>query len=518
MIFITFSARLAELQIIKGAYYEDLAESNRLRRVTISAPRGKIFARGGEVIVDNKPVYKRVVFDPMEGYEKIVAEESGQDSFKEWERQYLFGPEFAHVTGYLGETNKDEVGKIDPDCPQKMERKLGEFIGRSGLELIYDCSLRGIDGEELVEVDTFGNKLRTFDRRQPIAGSDLKTTLDLSLQRKISEIIAGQKAAVVVSDGKGEILSLVSSPTYDPNVFIEKNGSKISGLLNDGDLPLFDRALGGAYPPGSIFKLVTAIASLESGVVSRDFRYVDTGVVVVNTNVDVYTYYNWYFTQYGATEGEIDLARALARSTDTFFYKTGEQMGIDNLVSWAEKFGLGSVTGIDLPAESGGLLPTPEWKKAVKGERWFLGNTYHMSIGQGDLTTSVLQANMLTSVIANGGELCRPHINSEVSSDCVDLEIETDDLAYVKEGMVGACSIGGTAFPFFDFKPQVACKTGTAETYDDSEPHAWFTVFAPAENPEIVLTVFVEHGGEGSQIAAPIAREILDYWNLMKNP
>jgi penicillin-binding protein 2 len=193
-------------------------------------------------------------------------------------------------------------------------------------------------------------------------------------------------------------------------------------------------------------------------------------------------------------------------------------VGVDKLISWADKFGLGKISGIDLPAESAGLLPTPEWKKAVKGERWFLGNTYHMAIGQGDLTISVLQANMITAAIANGGKLCQPHLKMEADSSCRDLGISKDNLAYVKEGMIGACSSGGTAPAFFDYQPQVGCKTGTAETYEEDEPHAWLSLFAPADNPEIVLTVFVEHGGEGSAVAAPIAREIMDYWNLIQNP
>ena len=505
--------RMFELQVIKGAYYRDLSESNRIRRVPITAPRGKIYARGGEVLVDNVEVAKVVTFNPESGFEKQPANADTpiEDQFKEWTRTYPLGAQFAHVSGYLGEVNEEEVGKIDPQCPERGARTLGSFIGRGGLEQFYDCTLGGADGEELVEVNTLGEKIRQIGRKPAEAGKDIHTTINMKLQRKLAEIMQDKKGAAIVTDTQGEVLALFSAPSYDPN-------GSIATALTDENLPLFNRVIGGAYHPGSIFKIVSSTAALENGVIDRNFLYNDTGVVTAGGGE--FQYRNWYYTQYGGTEGSIDLAKALARSTDTYFYEVGAQTGIEELVEWSKTFGLGELTNIDLPGEISGLIPSPEWKKAVKGERWFLGNTYHYSIGQGDLTLTPAEAHRIALVVASNGKLCDLHINSENESNCRAIGISSDNLQYIKEGMVGACSAGGTAVPFFDFQPQAACKTGTAQTGsgEDDATHAWFTVFAPADNPEIVMTVLVEKGGEGSKEAAPLARELFDLWHREKNP
>ena len=306
-----------------------------------------------------------------------------------------------------------------------------------------------------------------------------------------------QKGAVVVTDGYGEILALYSHPSFDP--------FNIEKYLTNPNLPLFNRVISGAYHPGSLFKLVTAASALSEGKIDKNFTYDDQGVIKVNE----FEYNNWFFTQYGKTEGLINLKKALARSTDTFFYKIGEFVGPDVLASWANKFGLGNLTNIDLPGEISGLVPSPDWKRQYKNENWFLGNTYHMSIGQGDLTASPLQANLMTSVIANGGKFCKPHIKQTGEPPvCADLDLSSEDLDQIKQGMLQACLSGGTGYPFFDFTPQIACKTGTAETEIEDKTHAWFTAFAQ----DIVVTVLVEKGGEGSSVAAPIAKDILNYW------
>jgi penicillin-binding protein 2 len=497
--------RLIELQIIKGAYYHALAEDNRIRRVSVPAPRGKILARGGEVLVTNKELKLAINFSPESGYEKKPATDQTpqEEIIIEWQRSYELGPRFGHLSGYLGEVNQEEVGKVDPNCPEKGPRLLASLIGRSGLEEYYNCLLSGIDGEELVEVDSLGNKIRTIGRKKPLPGTDLHTTIDLGLQKVISSRLKDKRGAIIVSDTKGEILALYSSPSYDPNIFIDTSPQKaktIQELFSDSTLPLFNRA---------IFKPVTAVAALEEGAIDKDYLYEDTGSIKVNE----FEYTNWYFTQYGGVEGLINLERALARSTDTFFYKVGELLGAENLANWAIKFGLDQPTGIDLPGEVAGLVPTPQWKKAVKGERWFLGNTYHMAIGQGDLSITPIEANQIPSIIASGGKLCQPHLVTNRDQDyCRDLNINQETIDTVKKGMISVCAPGGTAFPFFDFSPSVACKTGTAETSDEEKTHAWFTVFAPAESPEIILTVLIEEGGEGSADAGPIAREIFDYW------
>jgi len=485
--FLFLLGRLIELQVIKGDYFRSLSDNNRIRRVPIPAPRGLILARGGETLVGNR------------GYI----------------RDYPLGEAFGHVSGYLGEAGPEEVGKIDPECIEKGARKLGSLVGRGGLEEQYNCLLSGVDGEEIVEVDAVGRIVRIMGRKDPIAGKDIKTNIDYKLQTESAKAMKGKKGVVIISDPAGEILTLYSSPSFDP-------GSSVSKILNDKDLPLFNRATGGLFHPGSVFKPLVAIAALEEGKIDKTFRYEDTGSISVKTLYGDFSYSNWYYLQYGKTEGEIDVVRAIARSTDTFFYKLGEMAGIEKLDEWMGKFGLDKRTGIDLPGEVENLIPSPEWKLKEKNEKWFLGNTYHLAIGQGDLALTPLSLNRIPSVIASGGKLCTLRIvNRErmVNKGCKDLKIKKENLDLVKEGMVEACSRGGTGYTFFDWKGgQVGCKTGTAETNEDGKTHAWFTLFAPTDFPEIILTVLVEGGGEGSKVAGPIAREIMDFWNLQKHP
>lgn len=506
--------RLIELQIIKGAYYRNLAEGNRIRRVPIPAPRGKILARGGEVLVGNQEQKITLNFHSQSGFEKNPAspDTPPEDVVTEWQRFYELGARFGHVSGYLGEVNPQEVNKVDPNCPEKGPRLLGNFVGRTGLEEYYDCKLRGIDGEELIEVDTLGNKVRTIGRKNSLPGNNLQTTIDYNLQKVVSSRLKDKKGSVIITDPKGEILALYSSPSFDPNLFVNPSPAQaksLQALFNDPSLPLFNRAVSGVYQPGSIFKPVTAVAALEEHAIDANYLYDDTGVITVND----FSYTNWYFTQHGRVEGQLNLAKAIARSTDTFFYKIGELVGVEKLSHWAENFSLGKPTGVDLPGEASGLVPSPRWKKAVKGEAWFLGNTYHFAIGQGDLSITPLEAGLIPMTIASSGQLCRPHlVNDPAQNYCHDLGISSQTLETIKIGMAAACSTGGTAYPFFNFQPPVACKTGTAEISDDEDTHAWFTVFAPLNFPEIVVTVFLEKGGEGSKEAAPVALEILDYW------
>jgi len=500
--------RLAELQVIKGAYYRELAEGNRIRRVPIVAPRGKILDTNGIVLVDNELVEKTAKFDPMEGYTKELANENTPEDevISEWQRKYVYGADLAHVAGYLGEVNEGEVNKVDPNCSEKGPHALGSFVGRVGLEQFYDCQLRGIDGEELIEVDTVGRRIRSLGRKQPIPGEDIKTTIDYKLQKKLADSMNGKPGSAVVSTPTGEILALYSSPSFDPNLFIKKDSKEeVAKLLSDESLPMFNRFLGGIYHPGSVYKIVTTVAAVEEGKIDREFTYEDTGAIRINE----FEYTNWYLTQYGKVEGLVDPVRALARSTDTFFYEVGDLIGAQKLSEWSKRFGLAEKTGIDLPGEVTGLVPSPEWKKATLGERWFLGNTYNMAIGQGDLAVTLLGNHRLGMAMANGGQICTLSIAGEAR--CQSLGLQSESLSIVRDGMKAACDAGGTGPPFFNFLPEVGCKTGTAETSIKGETHAWFTVFAPFENPQYVVTVLVEKGGEGSKVAAPVARELMDF-------
>jgi penicillin-binding protein 2 len=505
--FLVLLGRLLMLQIIEGGKNRALAEGNRIRKVVEPAPRGIIYDREGRALVRNVPVY-RLEQENGEEFKVITREEAlkieaqgGEEMARlrvDVGRNYLYGSALAHVLGYLGEANKEEVAAGD--------YQLGDLVGRMGVEGEYDRDLRGRDGGEIFEVDSEDHKIREIGRIEPVAGQDLHLSIDGELSKVAYQALEGKPGAVVVTEAKtGQVIVLVSSPSFNPDKLEEK-------ILTDPTLPMFNRAIGGAYPPGSTFKIVTASAGIEEGKVDETTTYEDTGQIQIGE----YVYKNWYFSQYGRVEGVIDLVRAIKRSTDTFFYKVGEWVGATKLAEWARAFGLGRKSGIDLPGEVAGLVPDPEWKERVLGERWFLGNTYHLAIGQADLLATPLQVNMMTAVIANEGKLCLPRVKGQESGrgeKCQDLQLKEKTLQLLKEGMKEACSTGGTAFPFFDFSPPVGCKSGTAEFGDpQGRTHAWLTAFAPVDDPEIVVTTLVEGGGEGADVAAPIVKEVMEAW------
>ena len=532
-------ARLADLQILRGSYFRVLSDGNRIRRIPIRAPRGEILDRNGYALARNVPVYKLAEFSSG-GVVVSTAEISREEALKiqagngeegsrllvDIAREYPLGEAGAHLIGYTGEASSEEIGLASSEkCKVGMVLLLGDLVGRMGIEQYYDCILRGVNGEELIEVDTRGRIVRRLGRREPIPGESVKLYVDSNLQKAVYEALLAApelsksvggtdwtgevvRGAVVAQDpSNGGILALVSVPSFDPGKIREDYGK----LREDKNLLLFNRAIGGAYHPGSTFKIVTAAAGFEDGKIDENFTYIDMGVVTVNN----FSYKNWYFTQYGRTEGIVDTVRALARSTDTFFYKVGELVGAERLAFWARKFGYGEKSGVDLPGEVAGLAPDPEWKLKTKGERWFLGNTYHMAIGQGDVAATPLQVNLMTTVVANGGRRCRPKVLqiSQVSQECEDTEVGEKTLNEIREGMKGACTTGGTAFTFFELNAglpagrQVFCKTGTAQTVGENT-HAWLTVFSG----DIVLTVLVEEGGEGSRVAGPVASQIMRGW------
>ena len=536
LLFLVLFGKLFEIQIIKGSYYRGLSEENRIRHIPIPAPRGKILARGGEVLADNVAIKKRVKFTP--GSSITLTEDltnaTPEEVVTDYKRVYPLADKFAHASGYLSVVSEAEVGTVDADCPQKGVRTSGMLVGVTGLEKSYECALLGTAGEELVEVDTLGKKIRVLGIKAPVAGTDIKTSIDYGLQQELANAM-DKKGAAIVTDPNGAILAFYSSPSFDPNILIKNgdqdqkdNPKKISDLLTNSELPFFNRVISGTFHPGSVFKPLVLIAALEEGVIDKNFLFNDPGVITVGT----FSYTNWYFTEYGRLEGQVDLIKALARSTDTFFYKVGEMLGPVNIAKWADSFDLDKVTGVDIPGEVKGLIPTPEWKQKTIKEAWFLGNTYHMSIGQGDVSVTPIELNTYISAIASDGKLCPPHFLGESQNfqfpisnvQCKQLNIKQENLDLVKEGMKAVCTTGGTAYTFFDFTAKhngtsVACKTGTAEVGVVGDPNAWFTFFAPAEAsakvgspPQIVATIVIEKGGQGSEVAGPIARKIADYY------
>lgn len=485
-LFLVLFGRLFQLTIVNGSANRELADNQRLQLRKIPALRGIIYDRNLTPLVRNTPIFKNCLQKDnlcvdISRNDALKLESEGKDFgiVIESGRQYLNGLATSHLLGYLK-----------------------EGIGISGIEQQYDQTLRGIDGGELIEVNTQGTSLRKIGKKEPVNGKNIVLSIEINLQKVADDALEGKKGAVVASNpNTGEILALVSSPGFDP-ADLEKS-------LKDSSLPLFNRAIGGAYPPGSTFKIITSTAGLEEKKITLQTLIEDTGVVVVGS----YRYNNWYFTQYGRTEGKINIVKAIQRSNDIFFYKLGEMIGANDLISWAKKFDLGKYTGIDIPGEITGYLPDPQ------SGGWFLGNTYHLAIGQGALGLTPLQVNQMTATIASGGKLCRPEIlstrqpeNQKTSkTDCHDIGIKPETIKIITEGMKEVCSTGGTAYPLFNFPYPIACKTGTAEFGNaQNKTHAWLTAFSLEGQNKIVVTVLVEAGGEGSAVAAPIAKKVLE--------
>jgi penicillin-binding protein 2 len=543
IVLVAISIRVFYLQAIRGEYYRYLSERNRIKTVTIHAPRGIIFDRNNIPLVYNVPGFRKTT----DGKTELLGKEKALELIAKGEkgleidvlREYPYNQAMAHVLGFIGQISKEEL-----TSPKFLDYKMGDLIGKEGIEKEYEQELKGVNGKQLLEVNSVGEEIRKLGQTDPNPGQNIKLTIDEKLQTAAFEALKDVKrGAVVVSTPKGEILAIVSKPSFDPNLFTmgesykkSSESASLSEILNDStNQPMLNRAISGVYPPGSTFKLVVAASGLEDKIIDENYQVEDTGVLRVGT----FSFSNWFYTGYGRTDGSLNIVGAIKRSNDIFFYKLAEKIGVDTISKWAKKFELGKPLGINLPGEVGGTVPSLEWKKEAIGEQWYLGDTYNFGIGQGYLLTTPLQVNNWTQVVANGGTLYKPQMllgqKPEVRSSKL-LNEKTVDL--IHEGMIGSCSPGGVAWPFFDFKVKngalkidgknllevpissgsadmrqvvVACKTGTAEHGGKTTlPHAWITLFAPAYNPQIVVTVLVEESGEGSNIAAPIAKKILE--------
>ncbi len=570
--------RLFMLTVTQGNRYRTLADGNRTRELIRHAERGLLFDRTGKPLVANIAQYRLLKPCPNKEDKTCVQHISQKEGEAihakgsdpgwyvetEYKRQYVYPEATAHIVGYTGELTDTELAD---DYYALRKYYTGDRIGRTGAEAVFEDQLRGRDGRELVEIDATGKIVRVLGRDNEVAGENITLSLDAHLNEVVKNAFpAGQKGAVVVANpNTGEILALYSSPSFSLNDFtLGMSEQNYTSLVDNPDRPMFDRAISGVYPPGSTFKLVTSIAAFETGVIDRQTTIEDTGVI----KLGIFSFPNWYFLQYGKTEGFLNIVSALKRSNDIFFYHIGERVGITRLAEWARRLGVGKLLGIELPGEASGLMPDPAWKnlnfvsaqdRQARSNEWYTGDTYHVSIGQGYLLTTPLQVNAWTNAVANGGKLCTPTIKrTRPSADgsmirtqhCKDLGIKEETIRLITEGMREACDAGGTGWPFFNFSINklvpseaspsgtltqtfvpVACKTGTAEFGDSkNRTHAWFTAFAPLPEeialkgvalqgspvitggPEISVTVLVEEAGEGSDVAAPIAKKILEEW------
>jgi penicillin-binding protein 2 len=562
--FLLLIMRLWQLQILQGKEYRKLSEANRLRIISIPAPRGIIFDRNGIQLVKNSPYYyaslipdefdirkvdslSKVLNMPIEeileeinknglspfspirlkqglSFTEVALIEARRSDFPgliieaEVSREYLYGDVGSHLIGYLGKLNpsqsKDPALKdIPPDT----------FIGQWGVELLFDKSLRGTLGKRVIEVDALGREIRLLQEKPPIKGKDITLSIDINLQEE-AEKAFGEKAGalVAIKPDTGEILGMVSKPSFDPNLFAKGiSYDKWIAITQDKKNPMLNRALQSQYPPGSVFKIVTAIAGLEEGVISPETK------VDCRGGID---YGRWHFGCWRKQgHGVVSLHRAIVESCDTYFYEAGKRLGIDKIYDYATNLGLGKKTGIELGREKQGLIPNTNWKLENKKHPWYLGETFNAAIGQGYVAVTPLQLAVMTSTIANGGNLYKPTLIKDAQPIISGkVKIRSDTFEIVKSGLFGVVNEpGGTGWAAKSQLMSIGGKTGTAQVVAikrDSQylpekfrDHAWFVAFAPVEKPEIALAVLVEHGGHGGGAAAPIAKRAIEGYMNSKN-
>lgn len=430
----------------------------------------------------------------------------------------------SHLLGYTGKISESELANASSDY------SLIDYIGKSGLEYSWEKDLKGINGHKNIEVDALGRQKKIVNQVPAQDGFNLKLAIDTDLQRQV-ELVAdtylkklglNRASIIIMNPQNGEILSLVSLPSYDSNLFAKGiSQDDYNNFLNDPNRPLFNRAISGEFPSGSTFKLVVSSAALQEKVINETTSFLSTGGLRVG---------EWFFPDWKAGgHGATNVRKALAESVNTFFYYIGGGyqdfvgLGVDRLAKYAKLFGMGVKSGIDLPNEASGFVPTADWKKATKGESWYIGDTYHFAIGQGDVLVTPLQVANFTATVANGGKLMEPHLvsalldsNNNVISEIApkiirEGFIDSYNNQIVREGMRQTV-LAGSARSLQVLPVTSAGKTGTAQWSSKKANHAWFTGFAPYENPQVVITILVEEGKEGSTVAVPMARDILKWY------
>lgn len=564
------------LQVIKGNEKLVLAQENRFRQQIIRAPRGLFYDRNKVPLVKNIPNFEVTVIpndlpkndtERAAIYERLSqtigvtpeeikkkAEEKGlryaqpllisksvtRDVSLVFEsrqselrgfyvginpiREYLDNGLLSHVFGYVGRISEEELAKYK-------DYLLTDFIGKSGLEKSYENILKGIPGKERVEVDSTGKIIRVYGQENPTLGDNMMLSIDFELQKKLTENLTKQMAlakvqkgaAIAVNPQNGEVLAYVSLPSYDNNLFAKGiSEADFQKLSSDKNTPLIDRVLSGEYPSGSIIKPFYAAAALEVGNIVENTTVNSTGGITIGA----WTFPDWKAGGHGVT----NVIKAIAESVNTFFYAIGggyqniTGMGPETMKRYLEEFGFGKATSLDIAGEAEGSIPDPEWKERVKNEPWYLGDTYNMSIGQGDVLITPLQMANALQVIANGGTMYKLHflkaildsngnMKSEKSAEVVQSDtVSAKTIDIVRRGMRQTV-ISGSGRALSSLPVPAAGKTGTAQFGPNNEKkHAWFTAFAPYDNPQIAMVVLLEGGGEGSTFAVPVANETLRWY------
>ncbi|MBS99994.1 MAG: penicillin-binding protein 2 [Oceanospirillaceae bacterium] len=578
-------ARVYFLQVVEHDRYAAISENNRVQLQPVAPRRGLIYDRNGILLADNRPNFSLTLLkEEVQDLDATIArigeivelDEAEVERFKrrlnqrrrpftsvplkfglteqqiakvsvnyhelpgvqveaDLVRYYPFGGSLVHALGYVGRINERELARLDPE-----NYSATHYVGKLGVEKYYEPILHGRVGFQKVETNARGRVLRVLESQDPVPGVDIQLSLDLRLQQFAEELIAGERASVVAIEPKtGEILALVSTPGYDPNLFVTGISSKDYAELRESpDLPLYNRAIRGRYPPGSTLKPFTALSAIDSGSVPLTHRVWDPGFYQLSKGGRRYR--DWK----RGGHGWVDLNHALAESCDVWFYDAGYRTGIDNMSDYLGRFGFGQVTSLDLPEADDALLPSRDWKRGRYNQAWYPGDSLNLSIGQGYMLATPLQLATATAVLANRGKWVRPRMIQGIVGDREAPNLE--DLAPPKplpadvslnnpahwepviQGMVNVMhsnygtarrSAKGTQYT-------MAGKTGTAQVVGiaqdaeyDSEAlaerhrdHALFVTFAPVEDPQIAVAVVVENGEGGSSTAAPVAREVLDAW------
>ena len=574
-VFAVLMLRLWFLQILNGPRYRVQSENNRIRLQDIHPLRGMILDRNGELLVDNRPSYNLYIIpeevQDRENLSKSLKLLTGLDlesarirldkvshryPFKpilikrnmsrgelavietnlfnlpgvmiqvEPQRHYVFGSFASHLIGYLGEISERQLNSGEYD-----DNKAGDLVGRYGVEREWQKDLHGFRGGEQVEVDAAGRKLRVISLKRPIPGLNVRLTIDKDLQMKAERGLEGKKGAIVaMNPSNGEILAFASSPAFDPNLFIGgMDRAEWKRIISSKDSPLQNRPISGQYPPGSVFKIVVALAGLEEGVIDPEEEITCTG----SYRVGNHTYRCW--KKYG--HGKVSLHRALVESCDVYFYTIGQRLGVDKMAHYARSIGFGKETDFDLGSERAGLVPTSRWKLQRWREPWQTGETILMAIGQSFLLVTPLQMARMISAMFNGGHLYKPKaikwvgkrdkIVHQFTPSLMDqIKADQENIELIMNALKGVVNEPhGTGKKARIKGMTVAGKTGTAqvialekaETLDEEgeiplefRDHAWFVAIAPAESPTLALTILMEHGGHGGSAAAPIAKELIE--------
>lgn len=569
--FLVVFGRLLYLQIVKGDEYRLRSENNSVRLRKVRPARGVIMDVKRRVIAESKPsfdliyvpdkrvdvrqilskvawVYRRHGINPQFEliptlrlqpfvpirlernlpWEKVAVIETnllelpGVTVEPVAIRSYHHGEAMGHIIGYIGEVTQDELTRDEwKDC------RVGDIVGKSGLERAFDRFLRGTGGAEQVEVNAVGKVVRSLGKVDPIPGNNLVLTIDGDIQQEAWEAMEGRPGAVVAMDVRdGSVLALVSSPSYDPNLFCGGIGAQEWQKLAENPLhPLKNRAVTGQYPPGSTYKPFVAVAALEEGVINENSRFFCNGAFQLGTRA----YRCWQKQGHGW----VDLHRAIVASCDVYFYNLGKILGVDRIAKYAFACGLGKATGIDLPWEKPGLIPTSKWKLEKKKEPWHVGESIPIAIGQGYDLVTPLQLAVAYGALANGGNVYRPHLVKQIEGlggrpitvFTPELKqratLSPTTLAIVNKGLWGVVNEGGgTGYAARRPAQDVAGKTGTAQVISQPErgrflqaryrDHALFVCFAPFDHPEIVVAVILENAGHGGAVAAPLAKRVID--------